>query len=235
MGTVPGWRRRTAGEHRLPVAVTVLAAIALQLLLPDRLGLQPKYLLPGLELTLLIALVVANPRRIDHRSRPLRLGGLTLIALVILANGFSAVLLITDLLAKPRPGEVRRRPAVQRRRHLLDQHYRLRLAVLGGGPRWTGGPRPRRHPPSGSAVPANDQPKPCPLALGAKDRRLPVPEPDQRHRFQPHRHHANDPESQTADGRPIIHRPNHHRTRHRPRRQHPPVTRNPRSEPLTDL
>ena len=105
MGTVPGWRRKTEGEHRLPVAVTVLAAIGLQLLLPDRLGLQPKYLLPALEMALLIALVVANPRRMDKRSRPLRVGGLTLIALVILANGFSAGLLITDLLQSRGPAK----------------------------------------------------------------------------------------------------------------------------------
>ena len=83
--------------------MAVLAAIALQLVLPSRLGLQPKYLVPGLETALLIALVVANPRRLNKRSRPLRLGGLALIALVILTNGFSAGLLIIDLLQSRGP------------------------------------------------------------------------------------------------------------------------------------
>ena len=103
MGSTPAWRRKTEGEHRLPVGLTVLAAVGLQLLLPSRLGLQPKYLVPGLEMALLIALVVANPGRLNKRSRLLRLGGLTLIALVILANGFSAGLLVFDLLQSRGP------------------------------------------------------------------------------------------------------------------------------------
>ena len=98
MSTVPAWRRPTQGEARFPVAVAVLAAIALQIVLPSRLGLQPKYLLPGLETALLLAMVIANPRRLNNRSRLLRIGGLSLIALVILANAFSAGLLINDLL-----------------------------------------------------------------------------------------------------------------------------------------
>ncbi len=85
------------------MAVAVLAAIALQVVLPSRLGLQPKYLVPGLETALLIALVLANPRRLNKRSRPLRLGGLALIALVIFTNGFSAGLLIIDLLQSRGP------------------------------------------------------------------------------------------------------------------------------------
>ena len=98
MSTTPAWRRPTQGEARFPVAIAVLAAIALQIVLPSRLGLQPKYLLPGLETALLLALVIANPRRLNNRSRFLRIGGLSLIALVILANAFSAGLLINDLL-----------------------------------------------------------------------------------------------------------------------------------------
>ena len=98
MSTAPAWRRPTSGEARLPAAGAVLAAIILQLVLPSRLGIQPKYLVPGLEAALLVALVTANPRRLNKRSRPLRIGGLTLIALVILANGYSAGLLILDLL-----------------------------------------------------------------------------------------------------------------------------------------
>jgi len=95
---VPAWRRKTDGEQRWPAALTVLAAIALQLVLPSRLGLHPKYLLPGLETALLIALVVANPGRFNTRSRLLRAGGLVMIGLVIAANAVSAGLLISDLL-----------------------------------------------------------------------------------------------------------------------------------------
>jgi hypothetical protein len=88
----------TLGEPRLPAALTVAAAIALQLVLPTKLGIHPKYLIPALEITLLLALVLANPRRVNSRSRLLRAGGLALIALVILANAVSAELLISDLL-----------------------------------------------------------------------------------------------------------------------------------------
>jgi hypothetical protein len=78
------------GEPRLAAALTVAAAIALQLALPTNLGIHPKYLIPALEITLLAALVVANPRRVNNRSRLLRAGGLVLIALVIVANAVSA-------------------------------------------------------------------------------------------------------------------------------------------------
>ena len=86
------------GERRLPAAFTVAVAIVLQLLLPTKLGIHPKYLIPALEIALLVALVVANPRRVNNRSRLLRAGGLALIALVIFANAASAELLINDLL-----------------------------------------------------------------------------------------------------------------------------------------
>ena len=65
---LPAWRRPTQGEARWPVALTVLVAVALQVLLPSRLGLHPKYLIPGLEAALLIALTVANPGRFTERS-----------------------------------------------------------------------------------------------------------------------------------------------------------------------
>lgn len=95
---LPAWRRPTQGEPRWPVALTVLAAVALQLLLPSRLGIHPKYLIPGLEAVLLIALTVANPGRFTERSTLLRAGGLVLLILVIVANAVSAALLINDLL-----------------------------------------------------------------------------------------------------------------------------------------
>jgi len=70
-GAGPAWRRRTDGERRWPAAAAVLVAIALQLVLPARLGLRPKYLLPALEAALLVALVVANPGlAVSTRSGP---------------------------------------------------------------------------------------------------------------------------------------------------------------------
>lgn len=96
---VPAWRRSTAGEHRWPAALAVVAAIVLQLLLPDRMVLsQARYLLPGLELALLVLLVAVNPFRMNRESGPLRVGGLVLTGLVVTSNAISVGLLVTDLL-----------------------------------------------------------------------------------------------------------------------------------------
>ncbi|MFF1422979.1 hypothetical protein [Streptomyces sp. NPDC058280] len=95
---LPAWRRVTRGELRWSSAVAVLAAIALQWALPERLSLRPEWLLPALETALLIALVAANPHRIDRASRLYRAAGLALIALISAANAFSAVYLVAGLI-----------------------------------------------------------------------------------------------------------------------------------------
>src|SRR5690349_2707560 len=93
----PAWLRPTTGENRWPVAGVILLSILLQLALPDRLTLLASWVLPALELALLIALVIAVPRRYHRRSRPLRAASLTLTALISLANGWSAAVLVTGL------------------------------------------------------------------------------------------------------------------------------------------
>lgn len=93
----PAWLRPTAGEHRWPAALAVAVAIALQLALPDPLVPQTRYLLPALEVALLLALLVANPFRVDRESVALRVVGLALAVLVAASNGWSAVLLVLDL------------------------------------------------------------------------------------------------------------------------------------------
>lgn len=95
---LPAWRRRTQGESRWPVTLSVVAAIALQIVLPDQLALLPRYLMPGLEGALLVGLVVANPVRIERRSRAVRLASIVLIFLISAANATSAVLLIRAIL-----------------------------------------------------------------------------------------------------------------------------------------
>jgi uncharacterized membrane protein len=95
---IPAWLRVTQGENRWPVAVTMLVAIALQLALPDRLALQSRWLLPGLEFALLIGLIVASPVRLNRESVVLRIASLTLAALLSVANGWSASLLIIGLM-----------------------------------------------------------------------------------------------------------------------------------------
>jgi uncharacterized membrane protein len=95
---VPAWQRPTQGEARWQAAVAVAAAVALQFPLPGRLVLvHPSWLLPALQGVLLIALVMANPRRINRESQVLRFTGLTLAALLSLANAWSVVQLVVDL------------------------------------------------------------------------------------------------------------------------------------------
>ena len=94
---VPAWRRLTAGEKRAPVALATAAAIALQVALPARLNLNSRFLLPLIEVALLVAVVSLNPGRIDRISRPLRLLGLGLTAVASLANTYSAGVLIVGL------------------------------------------------------------------------------------------------------------------------------------------
>jgi hypothetical protein len=95
---VPAWRRRTSGEGRWPSVAAVVVAVVLQLVLPDRLTLQPRWLLPAVEVVLLLALIGANPVRLERNHPALRGGGLGLVAVMTVANAGSAALLIDHLL-----------------------------------------------------------------------------------------------------------------------------------------
>jgi hypothetical protein len=95
---VPAWQRPTQGEARWQVALAVAVAVALQYPLSGRLVLvRPAWLLPTLEVLLLIALVAANPHRINTESRVIRVLGLTLAFLLTLANAWSVIRLVVDL------------------------------------------------------------------------------------------------------------------------------------------
>ena len=65
---LPAWQRRTEGERRWPAGLAIITAAALQLALPARLAMPPRYLLPALEMLLLLGLTAANPGRIDRRD-----------------------------------------------------------------------------------------------------------------------------------------------------------------------
>ncbi|WP_037079455.1 DUF1345 domain-containing protein [Pseudonocardia spinosispora] len=95
--TTPAWRRKTSGEHRWPVTIAVVVTIGLQIALPDKMVPQSRYLLPALELVLLLGLVVANPYRLDRESAVLRACGLAMTGLIALSNAWSAVLLVIAL------------------------------------------------------------------------------------------------------------------------------------------
>jgi len=96
---VPAWLRKTHGERRWPVSLSVIVAIVLQFLLPSHLiSPLPRWLLPTLEAALLIGLSIANPVRIERRGRAVRAASIALILLITIANAASAVLLIRTIL-----------------------------------------------------------------------------------------------------------------------------------------
>ena len=95
---LPAWRRKTQGELRWPVAVTVAAGIGLQVAVPGRLVLvHPAWVLPAVQGALLIILIAANPHRIDRQSAVMRSLSLVLAAILSLANGWSVARLAIDI------------------------------------------------------------------------------------------------------------------------------------------
>ena len=96
---VPAWMRPTRGEPRWPVTLTVLAAIVLQILLPQHLtSVLPRWLMPTLEGALLIGLTIADPIRVERGGTAMRAASIFLILLITGANAVSAVLLIRAIL-----------------------------------------------------------------------------------------------------------------------------------------
>lgn len=85
-------------EPLWPALATVVAAIALQLLLPKRVTAGPRWMLPAFEAVLLVGLFFASPRELEHEHRRRRVLALGLTALVSLANISSLALLVHELL-----------------------------------------------------------------------------------------------------------------------------------------
>src|SRR3989440_5085127 len=85
-------------ESVVPALLTVLAAIGLQLTLPERLTVGPSWLLPALEGALLVGLSMATPRELEHEHTHRRAMALGLTALVSAANAFSLAALTHFLL-----------------------------------------------------------------------------------------------------------------------------------------
>ena len=87
------------GESRWPPLLTVLAAIGLQLLLPARLTIGPRWALPALEGLMLVGLVVVSPQsQVPIEHLPSRRISQAIAALVSFANAVSLGLLIHYLL-----------------------------------------------------------------------------------------------------------------------------------------
>lgn len=90
-------RRAGQGENRLPPAVAVVVAGVTYAVLPASLLFAPRFVIPAVELALLIALLATNPRRMIRQTRWSRLASVVLIVVIILTNLVALSLLIVSL------------------------------------------------------------------------------------------------------------------------------------------
>ena len=89
-------------ESRWPIALAVAAFIALSITLrfvePDRESLGPPWLVPGIEIAMLLALIAADPARVSTRARWLRRVSRALVVSLVVAAVVATALLINDLI-----------------------------------------------------------------------------------------------------------------------------------------
>lgn len=87
-----------ASEPFWPAQATILLAIALQLLLPSRVTVGPRWLIPALEGALLVGMFLATPHELEGEHPVRRATAITLTALVSAANAYSLFALAEHLL-----------------------------------------------------------------------------------------------------------------------------------------
>jgi hypothetical protein len=97
-------RRGGQGEALAPPVVAVVVAAGLYALLPESLLIGPRLLVPAVEVVLLVALVVTNPRRLTRQTRLSRAASLTLAAVVVITN-LAALGILLGELSSPRAGQ----------------------------------------------------------------------------------------------------------------------------------
>jgi hypothetical protein len=93
----PAWRRHTTAERRWPAAIAVAVLVALQWVLPHRLTMGPRWLLPVIEIVLAVVLVAADPARVRRDTPALRMIALGLVGLASLGTAWSVAMLVRDI------------------------------------------------------------------------------------------------------------------------------------------
>lgn len=86
------------GENRWPMAVTLIVAMALPFLLLAKYAFGPQWIVPVIEAGLLVALVIADPGRIDRRSTVVRVLSIGLIVILVAGASAATVRLVIDLI-----------------------------------------------------------------------------------------------------------------------------------------
>jgi uncharacterized membrane protein len=85
------------GESRLPMTIAVLVLIGFALVSPARLALAPGWLVAAAMGVLLVAIIVADPGRIDNTGRLQRWLSIALLLVILASTLGSTALLISDL------------------------------------------------------------------------------------------------------------------------------------------
>ena len=91
-------RPAVRGEHWWPVALAILAVVGMHVALPAKYRINPPWALPAVLLVLLAILIIGDPGRIDRQKPWLRTTTSVMIALLTLANLFSAGRLISAII-----------------------------------------------------------------------------------------------------------------------------------------
>ena len=89
---------RVVGEARWPMAFAVVAVIVLTILLPHDLVTHPRWGVPFIEGILLVAVIIADPGKIDLVSKRARSLSITLIALLVATTLWCTTQLIVELI-----------------------------------------------------------------------------------------------------------------------------------------
>lgn len=91
-------RHERRGEARLPGVVATLIAITLYVALPQQLLVAPRYVLPALELLLLVPLIAVNPKRLTRQTKAIRFFSLALVLVIAASNLTALGILIHELI-----------------------------------------------------------------------------------------------------------------------------------------
>ncbi len=90
-------RQRRQYEHRFPAALAIVIGVALYAALPSNLTAGSRFVIPGLELLLLVPVFAFNPRRLARQTRLSRALSLALVGVIGLGNLISLILLVRAL------------------------------------------------------------------------------------------------------------------------------------------
>jgi uncharacterized membrane protein len=90
--------QQLSADSRWPMVGAVVAAMILTILLPAHLRLGPSWLVPSIEVILLVVLIVGDPGAVTRRSRVLRPISIALVSLLVLSTLWVTIQLVGDLI-----------------------------------------------------------------------------------------------------------------------------------------